>query len=106
MKVKKTVEVKGLTNQILIAWMVSKWVYFELGLNNHAMTSGSGGRHSYGSLHFNGNAIDIRSKDNEGVYFTKSFGDKVAETIASRLPNDYDIIFETNHIHMEWQPKK
>lgn len=68
------------------------------------ITSGSeeGTKHGITSLHYAGCAVDIRSK-----HYTEA---QVAQIIAKFKSDfntpDFDIIYEGNHIHIEYQPKR
>lgn len=60
------------------------------------VTSIRDGNHSPGSLHYNGNAFDIR-------YSTAPIF-KISE-LRRLLGSDFDVIPEKNHIHVEFDPK-
>jgi hypothetical protein len=69
------------------------------------ITGGIEGSHSRASLHYTGDALDIRSKDLSGT-------EKIeALTLAkSLLGDDFDLILEADgllneHFHLEFQPK-
>ncbi len=64
------------------------------------ITCGREGKHSNTSLHYAGRAIDFR---NRGLS-----ADQRAEFVdAARryLNNDFDLVNESNHFHLEYQPK-
>jgi len=54
------------------------------------------GNHGEGSLHYCDEAVDIRSWEKPR---------KVRDKIKGELGDDYDVIFEGNHIHIEYDPK-
>ena len=66
------------------------------------ITSANDGDHSEGSLHFNTRAFDIRISniighvDNEARAW--------AERMQVALGDDYDVLLERDHIHVEHQP--
>ena len=60
------------------------------------ITSTFEGRHSASSLHYANLAIDIRSINRRS---------KVWGEIQRALGEDYDVILENNHIHIEYDPK-
>ena len=62
------------------------------------ITSGKDGTHMKGSKHYSGNAIDIRTSDMMHINATTS-------RIQSKLGDDYDVIFEKDHIHIEYDPE-
>ena len=61
------------------------------------ITSTYEGNHSPGSLHYANLAIDIRApkKDREKLY----------KEIKEVLSDDYDVVLERTHIHIEYDPK-
>lgn len=94
-----TVKVKGMSPEILLAGMVADQVCIEHG-EEAIITSAVDGKHSLTSLHYSGNAVDIRSR-----FFSEEEATQVRNEIADRLGIDYDVILETNHIHIEYQPR-
>ena len=62
------------------------------------ITSALDGEHSHGSLHYVGLAIDIRKRDLD-------FATDVFYEILKALPDGYDVVNESTHFHIEWQPK-
>jgi hypothetical protein len=66
------------------------------------ITSANDGVHMEGSLHYKNRAFDIRTRNvTEGVTAQKSWTRKVRKV----LGKDYDVVFEKDHIHVEYQPK-
>ena len=68
------------------------------------ITSGVEGRHKSGSKHYDGMAIDLRSRHFEGG----SMGFECAsfcDALRNILGPDYDVVQEDNHIHLEYDPK-
>ena len=60
------------------------------------ITSTYEGTHSESSLHYANLAIDIRRKKESMFAYNE---------IKRWLGNDYDVILETDHIHIEYDPK-
>jgi hypothetical protein len=60
------------------------------------ITSTYEGNHSEGSLHYANLAVDIRRAKN---------GNTVTSDLIGKLGDDYDIVLESNHIHIEYDPK-
>jgi hypothetical protein len=58
------------------------------------------GKHMAGSLHFSGQAVDLRTRDVPA-------GDmqKLLARIRECVGGDYDVILEIDHLHVEFQPK-
>lgn len=63
------------------------------------ITSACDGKHMENSKHYSGNAIDIRTFDMNFAIYNKHL-------IQNILGNDYDVVLEDNHIHIEYDPKK
>lgn len=68
-------------------------LYYSKGLD-FFVTSRREGIHSPGSLHPDGNAEDFRG---QGVPILE---------IKLALPSDYDIVQESDHYHLEYDPKE
>ncbi len=59
------------------------------------------GKHTTCSLHYAGAAIDLRTRDVPA-------GDvsKLIAQIKAALGDDFDVLLEVDHIHIEFQPKQ
>lgn len=71
-------------------------IVLEVSQQEMVITSTYEGTHSPSSLHYANLAIDIRLAKN---YV------KVAEELKAALGKGYDVIVESNHIHIEYDPK-
>jgi len=84
--------------------MVANDVYRSFG-SDMVVTAIGNGRHMVNSLHGKGLAADLRIK-----YGPQKGGlppdkwEMITAVIQSRLPN-FDVILETDHIHLEYDPK-
>ena len=65
------------------------------------ITAGREGLHSKTSLHYKGRAIDIRINDIPDYVQVVAYRDAIKEALGS----GYDVVLETTHIHIEWDPK-
>ena len=65
------------------------------------VTSTGGGKHKRGSLHYVGLAVDLRTRDLPD----KESKIRVHKVLARALGQDYDIVLEKDHIHVEFDPK-
>lgn len=77
-----------------------------LGLPKPVITSGNDSRHSKGSLHFVGRALDFRGRN-----ISDGQGHALARAVSERLGPNFDVIFEidgrnpaNNHLHVEFDP--
>lgn len=99
MQIKKGVRVTGLSPEIVIAIIVVNDVYRKYG-RDCTITSGTEGKHGYSSEHYKGDAVDFRTRD--------LFPDQktaIAKEIAARLGDNYDVVLEETHLHVEFDPK-
>jgi len=99
MYIKAGVKVNGIRPEMLLAIMIADKVYNEFG-QTLVITEITGGKHGNGSLHYVGLAIDIRTS-----YFATGEARIVADEIRISLGNQYDVVLESTHIHIEYQPK-
>lgn len=76
------------------------WLYKEVYNQDLFVTSKRDGNHSDGSLHYNGNAVDFRYPVQIGSDFSL-----LKEKIKSHVGAGFDVIFEQDHVHLEYDPK-
>lgn len=99
MRLKEGVRLKGVRPEIIIAMILSADVLnvYDIEL---VITSVMDGKHMEGSKHYKGLAFDFRSRDiDEGdIVFVRM---KLKEWLGS----DYDVIYENDHFHVEYDPK-
>lgn len=97
---KPGVTLTGIRPELLVGIMVAQGIFRESGLDT-ILTSVTDGRHSSTSLHYSGCACDLRTRHIPNRIITKSIADAIREA----LGHHFDVILETDHIHMEWQPR-
>ena len=95
-----SVKIQGISPELLFGLIVADRVYENHG-RELVITSLNDGKHSKTSLHYSGNAGDLRT-----YYFTIDETIIVRNEIKERLGNDYDVIIDGDHIHLEFQPKR
>jgi hypothetical protein len=98
-QIKKGVRIFGQRPEMLKVDLVVTGVFQEYGYDA-IQTGGVEGKHSRESFHYNGLASDYRTR-HVAAELLKDMRDK----IAARLPDDFDVILESDHIHIEFQPK-
>ena len=97
MKFKKGVEysIDGIVKILMAGERVYKDFNTEL-----VVTSLMDGRHMEGSKHYTGNAADFRIWNFEAHELPY-----VVKQLKNILGNDYDVVLESTHIHVEYDPK-
>jgi hypothetical protein len=99
-ELKAGVRLANLTPQIVLALMVADQEYRKSGFNL-VVTSISDSKHGIGSLHYSGQAADLRTRT-VPVKHRQSLRD----TIARMLGPEFDVVLESDHIHLEYDPQQ
>lgn len=87
--------IRGLRTEMLFALVVAEGIWGTL-----VVTEGTGGEHKEGSLHYVGLACDLRSNNlTDGELSSR------IEKLRAMLGEDFDIVKELDHVHLEYQPK-
>ena len=97
MKIKPGVRIQGARPELVIGLMVAQEVFLEHG-SALTVTSIIDGAHTRGSIHYSGNAADLR------IWELKD-PNETANALNQALGGDFDVIVEKDHIHLEFQPK-
>jgi hypothetical protein len=92
--------IHGLRTEIVLAAVIIDQVFRE-NATEAVITSGIDGRHSRGSLHYQGSAMDFRTRD-----LLPANQKTVRDEIKLRLGEDFDVVLEKDYLHVEWQPKQ
>ena len=98
LRIKYGVDVNGLKPEIVLAFHIASVLYQEYGYDC-VLTSGLEGKHARQSSHYLGFAIDLRTRD-----FPVDMAVKVAKELQARLTVDYQVILESDHIHVQFKP--
>lgn len=96
MIIKEGVSLAGIQPTIVLALLVTEQVFLNRG-ELLVVTSALDGVHMRGSLHYVGAAVDVGLPPSN-----------VAPTVADiaiQLGDNYDVVLEAGHIHIEFQPK-
>lgn len=107
LRLKPGVRLANLQPQILLALQVAEGVYAEEGVDCW-VTSVNDGSHGYGSLHFSGNAVDLRVHNLPDDETARRVATEIKERLAQGV--EFDVVAEglgtvNAHIHIEYQPK-
>jgi hypothetical protein len=98
--IKPGVRIAGLRPEIVVAVIAASRVWEEAG-HDLMITSGIEGRHMAGSLHYVGAAVDLRTNDLHADDVTK-----LVARVRECLGEEYDVVVEADHLHIEFQPKR
>lgn len=90
------VSLAGITPEMVLALVVAEQIMTRHGCPT-IVTSVVDGEHMHGSLHYVGAAADIRTPENGS--------ESITDDLARSLGNNYDVVLEESHIHIEFQPK-
>lgn len=99
LRFKSGVSIRGVQPETLVGLRIAEQAYESIG-KDCTVTSCSDGKHKTGSLHYSGLAVDLRTK-----ILSKTQVATVMSYLTSWLPAGFDVIFEGDHIHMEYDPK-
>ena len=109
LRVKEGVSIRGLQPQLFHAWNVAEELYEQYDADCW-LTAGVDGRHGHGSLHYVGYAIDLRIRNlSAGTGIDAEVTTKAGilkVEIQKQLGSEYDVVLESNHFHIEFQPKE
>jgi len=94
---KPGVKVAGIRPEILAAYPVIEAAY---GSKTAVITSACDGKHSRGSFHYLGLAIDLRTR-----HLEEGGAEQIVKLMVEWLTDEYDVVLESDHIHLEFQPK-
>ncbi len=101
MQLKEGVRIQGMRPEILFAVIVADGLWKE-NRQELVVTSVMEGSHSRGSLHYAGQAVDLRIKGIDSATPRERLG----KELQARLGQDFDVVLESDHIHVEYQPKE
>ena len=100
LSIKKGVKLTGIKPEIVLAAHIVDQVYSQYGIQDCVITSALDGVHMKHSKHYSGEAFDFRTNN-----MAENIAVLITEVAQMRLGENYDVIFETNHIHCEYDPK-
>jgi hypothetical protein len=98
--IKQGVDLRGLTPQMTIAYAIAVALYRERCNIRCVITSARDGTHSQHSLHYSGNALDLRTYNVPTEALSLLFLD-----LKHALGEQFDVVLESDHFHIEFDPK-
>lgn len=102
MPLKKGVRVSGIKPELLLALQEAREVYARAG-EQLMITSLLDGTHKRTSLHYTGCAADLRLPGWPQPDLRKAKA--IVSELRAFLGDDYDVILERDHIHLEFDPR-
>ena len=99
MQLKTGVKLVGIKPELVLGLYIADSVYRKY-QTELVITSVVDGVHKRKSLHYSGYAADLRIWG-----FSADLLREVAIEIQKALGEDYDVVVESNHIHLEYEPK-
>lgn len=101
MILKKGVKILDIQPETVMCCIVVDGIYKEHGRpEGVTITSVVDGKHSDNSLHYTGFAIDTRTR-----YFNKEKQQELVGDIRRHLTDEFDVILEKDHCHIEFDPR-
>ena len=98
---KSGVRLTDLSPQMVFAAMVVDSVYTKHGIMDCVVTSGNDSKHMATSWHYRGRALDFRTRNVPPLH-----RNSVAQEIGVSLGENYDVVLEATHLHVEFDPKE
>jgi len=99
MRIKPGVRIAGLRPEMILCLHICDEVYKTYGYLM-TITSAVDSKHGSGSLHFVGAAVDLRTRD-----LSANHTSVIKTEMDEALGDDFDVVLEHNHFHIEFQPK-
>lgn len=105
MTLKPGVRIAGVQPEAVLGMQIAEGVFREFGGFGNAkgafvLTSVCEGKHGTSSLHYKGMAFDIRTRA-----LNQAEQNAICARLRAALGADFDVVLETDHIHVEFDPK-
>lgn len=109
MQLKQGVKIEGIKPECLVGLIIVDR-YFSEQKTDFVVTSVKDGKHGENSLHYGGYAFDVRIRHLDGIPASFSSEDKLmamtyAKDLRERMGGLFDVVVESDHIHIEYDPK-
>lgn len=101
LRFKKGVSFRGVQPEMAIGLHALEGFFKKHGIDDLWVTSCVDGKHSQGSLHYVGYAVDIRIWE-----IPKDKPRWFVDELNKEMGKEFDCVLEPDHIHVEFQPKE
>ena len=98
--IKDGVDLRGLKPQMAVAYTIAAMLYQKHGAQPCVITSAGDGTHGPNSLHYQGLALDLRTRSVIPAMLTS-----IVRDLKFALGAQFDVVEEVDHIHIEFDPK-
>lgn len=98
--IKHSVDLRGLQPQMALAYVIAA-AYYAKHDYICTITSASDSKHGPNSLHYKGKALDLRTRN-----VPEELRQGLRDEIANALGPQFDVVLESDHMHMEFDPKE
>jgi hypothetical protein len=100
-KMKKKVKLNGVRPEMVLAAIAASEALGEVDSKaDCVITSACDSKHGRGSLHYVGQALDFRTR-----HLTREQEAEWASLLQVNLSDEFDVVLEEDHLHVEFQPK-
>ena len=99
-QIKGGVSILGLDPKMILALIIADQIYSDHNINECVLTSATDSKHSEHSHHLKGLAIDLRTNN-----IDINMRQPIVNVLQKALGSQYQVIFEVDHIHVEFDPK-
>ena len=96
--IKNGVDLRGLSPQMALAYTIACKCY---GQYDCVITSANDSKHGPNSLHYKGQALDLRTRHLNGQGLQS-----VYHKLKESLGDQFDVVLEADHIHIEFDVKE
>ncbi len=96
--IKEGVALAGMQPETMLAILIAADICVRQQVN-FVITSVKEGKHGKGSKHYTGHAFDMRTR-----HMAFSQRDEIVTDLRVHLGNSYDVVLESDHIHIEFDP--
>ena len=97
--IKSGVDLRGLKPQMAVAYTILSVIFHRHVSLPCVITSASDGVHGPNSLHYNGLALDIRTR-----HVMETMLPLIVRDAKNELGDQFDVVLEADHLHVEFDP--